>query len=408
MLDGYDAVSSVDVEASLCFLDKIKTLPKWKAGGPCEFNYALDCGGGIGRVSKECLLHRFQLVRIFRRNTRLLSGFFLLSLFTKASPWFSPGALPRSPLPSFLPRLGLAFVSSGCSTLSSSGVRTPKSIAPRSRVDVPHDQVYIQTCLSASLSRSSCLLFFEKILNKRARSICLSLSVFAGMLRVPFFLLLFLPPRPHNIAPLLLYPSLDLLPRFRENIFLALLPKNRGQDTRERERRKNTHTTPYSRDAPLQVLILPSLCRPASFCFFFSPPFSSFSFLSPLIFVVAVLLCFVRSFCLSLQVDLVEPVEKFLSEARGFVNSERLRDLYQSPLQTFTPAKKYDCLWIQWCILYLTDGDLVDLLRKARRKNRRKDQKENKKEEKTTNRKERQVFSQHKFTYREQRKTERG
>ncbi|PHJ25284.1 protein c9orf32, partial [Cystoisospora suis] len=30
MLDGYDAVSSVDVEASLSFLDKIKSLPKWK------------------------------------------------------------------------------------------------------------------------------------------------------------------------------------------------------------------------------------------------------------------------------------------------------------------------------------------------------------------------------------------
>ncbi|PFH32758.1 putative protein c9orf32 [Besnoitia besnoiti] len=61
MLDGYDAVSSVDLEASLCFLEKIKTFPPFK-GGSCNFAYALDCGAGIGRVTKGCLLHKFDEV----------------------------------------------------------------------------------------------------------------------------------------------------------------------------------------------------------------------------------------------------------------------------------------------------------------------------------------------------------
>ncbi|CBZ52513.1 Methyltransferase like 11A, related [Neospora caninum Liverpool] len=124
MLDGYDAVSAVDLEASLCFLDKIKALPAYK-GGSCQFNYALDCGAGIGRVTKGCLLHRFQ------------------------------------------------------------------------------------------------------------------------------------------------------------------------------------------------------------------------------------------------QVDMVEPIEKFCRQAPEFVASERLKEIFQQPLQDFSPTKKYDCIWLQWCILYLTDADLVDLLKRC-------------------------------------------
>ncbi|KFG62070.1 putative protein c9orf32 [Toxoplasma gondii RUB] len=124
MLDGYDAVSAVDLEASLCFLDKVKTLPAYK-GGSCRFNYALDCGAGIGRVTKGCLLHRFQ------------------------------------------------------------------------------------------------------------------------------------------------------------------------------------------------------------------------------------------------QVDMVEPMERFCRSAPDFVASERLKDIFQQPLQEFSPSKKYDCIWLQWCILYLTDADLIDLLKRC-------------------------------------------
>ncbi|PHJ18692.1 protein c9orf32 [Cystoisospora suis] len=58
-------------------------------------------------------------------------------------------------------------------------------------------------------------------------------------------------------------------------------------------------------------------------------------------------------------------MEKFLSEARNYVKSERLKDLYQTPLQNFTPEKTYDCFWLQWSILYLTDADLVDLLKRC-------------------------------------------
>lgn len=29
-------------------------------------------------------------------------------------------------------------------------------------------------------------------------------------------------------------------------------------------------------------------------------------------------------------------------------------------MQDFTYERKYDCVWIQWCALYLTDVDLID------------------------------------------------
>eukprot|EP00386_Alphamonas_edax_P002653 GDKI01008026.1.p1 GENE.GDKI01008026.1~~GDKI01008026.1.p1 ORF type:complete len:282 (+),score=83.03 GDKI01008026.1:20-865(+) len=61
VLGGYEHVSCSDLKASLDFLTHISKLPESK-GGPCEFTYAMDCGAGIGRVSKGCLLQKFQKV----------------------------------------------------------------------------------------------------------------------------------------------------------------------------------------------------------------------------------------------------------------------------------------------------------------------------------------------------------
>eukprot|EP01066_Platyproteum_vivax_P002238 Platyproteum_vivax@DN12737_c0_g1_i1.p1 len=61
MLDGYDSVSDIDLEDSLAFIDKFRSLLK-KRKTPTGEEYCLDCGAGIGRVTKGCLLKKFQNV----------------------------------------------------------------------------------------------------------------------------------------------------------------------------------------------------------------------------------------------------------------------------------------------------------------------------------------------------------
>uniref|UniRef100_A0A0G4FQ34 Alpha N-terminal protein methyltransferase 1 n=1 Tax=Chromera velia CCMP2878 TaxID=1169474 RepID=A0A0G4FQ34_9ALVE len=61
VLGGYEVVSHTDIAASSDFLNALKALPAEK-GGPCGFEYACDCGAGIGRVSKGLLLKHFQKV----------------------------------------------------------------------------------------------------------------------------------------------------------------------------------------------------------------------------------------------------------------------------------------------------------------------------------------------------------
>eukprot|EP00918_Siedleckia_nematoides_P103495 GHVU01225910.1.p1 GENE.GHVU01225910.1~~GHVU01225910.1.p1 ORF type:complete len:202 (-),score=24.57 GHVU01225910.1:386-991(-) len=61
MLDGYGCVSAMDIKDSREFLDRIGKFTSAK-GGPCNFGRAIDCGAGIGRVSKGLLCPRFQVV----------------------------------------------------------------------------------------------------------------------------------------------------------------------------------------------------------------------------------------------------------------------------------------------------------------------------------------------------------
>jgi len=62
-------------------------------------------------------------------------------------------------------------------------------------------------------------------------------------------------------------------------------------------------------------------------------------------------------------VDLMEPCEKMLNEAKRTIE---LRNTYSTPLQDFTPEGPYDCIWNQWCLLYLTDDHLVDYLKRCK------------------------------------------
>ena len=54
VLGGYGVVHPVDVDTSCLFLDSFST----KIG----HNRALDCGAGIGRVTKNVLLSRFDAI----------------------------------------------------------------------------------------------------------------------------------------------------------------------------------------------------------------------------------------------------------------------------------------------------------------------------------------------------------
>ncbi|CAH0404776.1 unnamed protein product [Chilo suppressalis] len=63
-------------------------------------------------------------------------------------------------------------------------------------------------------------------------------------------------------------------------------------------------------------------------------------------------------------VDIVEPDLKFINSIREFVGegNSKICQLYNVSLQEFKPERKYDVIWNQWVLGYLTDGDLVSYL----------------------------------------------
>jgi len=66
------------------------------------------------------------------------------------------------------------------------------------------------------------------------------------------------------------------------------------------------------------------------------------------------------------EVDVIEPVEHFLTKAReSLANHESCRvNFLLLPLQEMEArANRYDVIWIQWCIGHLTDDDCVAFLR---------------------------------------------
>lgn len=58
MLGGYGSISSIDINGSKAFLQKFLGEGEGKTGSGC----ALDCGAGIGRITKRVLLPLFQTV----------------------------------------------------------------------------------------------------------------------------------------------------------------------------------------------------------------------------------------------------------------------------------------------------------------------------------------------------------
>jgi protein N-terminal methyltransferase len=68
------------------------------------------------------------------------------------------------------------------------------------------------------------------------------------------------------------------------------------------------------------------------------------------------------------KVDLVEPCENLLEEAKELMQDEPRAERYLLVgLQDFFPESgRYDVIWNQWCCLYLTDDDLVEYLKRCK------------------------------------------
>ena len=64
-------------------------------------------------------------------------------------------------------------------------------------------------------------------------------------------------------------------------------------------------------------------------------------------------------------VDLLEPAPLQLEQAKLHV--PEARNFYCAGLQEFDYQTRYDALWVQWCLCYLTDSDLSEFLAKTKR-----------------------------------------
>ena len=66
--------------------------------------------------------------------------------------------------------------------------------------------------------------------------------------------------------------------------------------------------------------------------------------------------------------DLVESNPRLLEEAGSFVPSPVLGERFCETLQDVVPKENhYECIWVQWVVIYLTDTDFVKFLRRCTR-----------------------------------------
>ncbi|CAH2232869.1 jg16629 [Pararge aegeria aegeria] len=68
VLGGYGHITAVDIDGSKQFLNSILSLDN-----PPSTNLALDCGAGIGRVSKNLLMPYFQKVDLVEQDEKFIN-----------------------------------------------------------------------------------------------------------------------------------------------------------------------------------------------------------------------------------------------------------------------------------------------------------------------------------------------
>lgn len=72
--------------------------------------------------------------------------------------------------------------------------------------------------------------------------------------------------------------------------------------------------------------------------------------------------------CKSLRkIDLLEPASQLRRQAREvFAGNPRVQRFFASPLEQFTPQRRYDVVWINWVLMYVSDTTAVAFLHRCR------------------------------------------
>ena len=66
------------------------------------------------------------------------------------------------------------------------------------------------------------------------------------------------------------------------------------------------------------------------------------------------------------EIDLFEKDKVFLEKCKTkFIGNDKIKNIYHSSLENFEFKKKYDLIWIQWCLENLEDDDLHPFLKKC-------------------------------------------
>ena len=67
------------------------------------------------------------------------------------------------------------------------------------------------------------------------------------------------------------------------------------------------------------------------------------------------------------EIDLFEKDKVFLEKCKQkFIGNDKVKNIYESSLEKFQFEKKYDLIWIQWCLENLEDEDLIPFLKKCK------------------------------------------
>jgi len=66
------------------------------------------------------------------------------------------------------------------------------------------------------------------------------------------------------------------------------------------------------------------------------------------------------------EIDLFEKNKSFIEKCRiKFTGNDKIKNIYISSLEKFEFKKKYDLIWVQWCLENLEDEDLGPFLKKC-------------------------------------------
>ncbi|OHT05196.1 Alpha N-terminal protein methyltransferase 1 [Tritrichomonas foetus] len=67
------------------------------------------------------------------------------------------------------------------------------------------------------------------------------------------------------------------------------------------------------------------------------------------------------------KIDLIDPVEGFLEEAKKTLAKDDVEiRTFTAGIQNWTPDCEYDAYWVQWAIMYLTDVDAINFLKRCK------------------------------------------